>query len=251
MEKAEIVSDRIVIPAGAYAPHKGALAILTNKGKSISNWYTCREQFHPVLRRRKAEKDFLFSAQTPFGKRCVIKFIEEVQRRIGVPSDKWVTFRDTNVAGVLSVSPGPWWSNQEMKLSFLTILLRCGLTYDPDNPTEAVFNNALFCREYTRDTKPAVDRFMSGHTKFKGNSNMWYQTFHCGGRKGRIDYAARTLVKESDESEVSAESLAEAKKIVDMAGNDKEMLKLFIAQSFDQMKSSNNSHGVVGEKITY
>jgi hypothetical protein len=72
-----------------------------------------------------------------------------------------------------------------------------------------------------------------------------------GCRKGRIDYAARTLVKESDESEVSAESLAEAKKIVDMAGNDKEMLKLFIAQSFDQMKSSNNSHGVVGEKITY
>lgn len=250
MEKAESVPDRIVIPVGPYAPHKGALAVLTNR-KTINQWHTCREQFHPVLFRRKTDKTFLFSAQTVPNKRAVIKFMEEAQKRACVPEDKWIIFRDTNVGGVMHVTPGPWWSSQDMKLSFLTILLRCGLMYDPDNPTEANFNNALFYRDYTKDTKPAVDRFLSGYTKFNGRSKMWYQTFHCHSNKGRVGYAARSLTKETDESEVSEESLEEANKIIDMARNDKEILKFLIAQSLDQFKMNKDRHGVVGEKITY
>lgn len=233
------MSEVVKLPKFVYAPQSGSLALMPTKSRPNASieWYGCREQFHRAVIQRKLSKDFLFSCPVAQQER-VIKFMQEVEGRIGLAASDKVEFRKTDNPAVMLVVVGPWWPKQNVRLSLLTALLRCGQQF------VGVFNTALFSRFYTVDTKPAVERFLEGHTWFLGNGSQWHQTFR--NYRTRKDYAERVLVRDNEVETLSDAASAEAKHIIATAGTDPTLLHILIAKSLDRFRAEGNEEGQVG-----
>lgn len=236
---ATVNAEIVRVPRSAYNPGPGALALLPEPNHQMT-WFSCREQFHGAVKPRK-DRSFLFFHGVGERDR-IVRFMDECQERIGLPAKYRLVFCDTDQPNVVYVRVGPWWAAQNVRISFLTALLRCGRSYTDD------FQSALFSTTYTRETKPAVDRFLSGHTHYVGNGDQWQSTFST--YRERIDSAERSLVRD-EEAEVSEEAMLEAKHIM-AAGHESHDARVFsIARSLDKFYKSgiaDNKQGMPRER---
>jgi hypothetical protein len=235
------MAEVIQVPNTAYNPQAGYLAVPTQKGGNM-DWHSCRESFHGSIIQCK-EKKFFFACASTDEKQRVINFMQEVQNRVGVKEENRIKLSDTNRPTVLHVDPGCWWTKQNIRLSFLTALLRCGTIYTGDN-----FQAALFSRFYTTDTKTAVDRFINGNTHYVGKGSQWHQTFT--GCSQKVDYAERVLIKE-DDAIVSEASLKEAEHLIHVAKENNEFLAFVLAKSLDKFYQEGAMESSKGARKTH
>jgi len=127
------------------------------------HWDHCREQFASKF--NEAVQGFYYSVHT---NTCedVAEFLVKCEEIIGV--DDFSTFSKTEKSTILWVVPSKFWLDCEMKRSFLTMVLRCGLNYsrDKDNFDEALFSEMYKENKWARETKSATMRFLFGFTRW-------------------------------------------------------------------------------------
>jgi len=112
----------------------------------------CREFFH----QRKWNSHLLFCAAKTG--RNVAKFIRRIETTLKVKP--LTECGPTSDKRVMWVKISPWWLEDRIRKSLFTILLRAGRRYQGN------FDEAVFSVWYTKRTKFAVKRFLSGHTKY-------------------------------------------------------------------------------------
>lgn len=157
-------------------PESGHFAI----DKPELDWQKCREQFAKLF--ADVPHGFYFSHEPDQGAHvaCFIERVEEILKAGGCEFPP-TEFAYTNLKFALWVQPSPFWTSCAMRRSLFTILLRCGLLYDPvtDN-----FEKALYSEKYVSPTKDAVERFLFGFTQYVGTSDVegvgkgWYTVFN-------------------------------------------------------------------------
>lgn len=215
-----VEQDVVKVTTGTYGAVDGAFAPYLSPMQAV-NWHSCRETFHRSLSKSKSQ---CWLYHSPRINKC-IDFITAVEKKLNLSEEDHCKLRPTTHKNTVCVVPGPWWTAQSMRLSLLTILLRVGRQYDGD------FQSALFSQVYTTSTKPAIDRFMDGHTHFIGKGSMWQDTFSNYNRKPKLNYAETVLVKEVD-TKVSEKSLGEARLLLGTrAAQNKVML---VARALDK-----------------
>jgi hypothetical protein len=130
------------------------------------SWEKCRERFACKL---NVETEGFFFSHNKNQSPNVAGFIAKSEEILELTdrSNYFLTAKDD----ILWIAPTRFWMNCWMKRSFLTILLRCGMYYDPerDNYEDALFGTSEekdAAREYTQKTRLAVMRFLFGFTKF-------------------------------------------------------------------------------------
>jgi len=146
-------------------PDSGRYALDAESPKQPS-WEACREQFASKI---NADTVGFFFSHQPGQIENVAGFMAKSEEILDL--DERSKYSHTDKPIVMWVEPARFWMNCWVKRSFLTILLRCGMYYDPekDNYEEALFGEGSYtdkAREYTQVTRPAVMRFMFGFTKF-------------------------------------------------------------------------------------
>lgn len=152
-------------------PEPGRFALDAIPPKQPS-WDHCREQFASKI--DNSTPGFFFSHQ-PAQSENVAGFMAKSEEILDLTARS--TYCRTDRDTVMWVEPTRFWMNCWMKRSFLTILLRCGMYYDPesDNYEDALYGNGDDkdkAREYTHQTKEAVMRFLFGFTKFVPPPNV-------------------------------------------------------------------------------
>ena len=167
----------------AYRPKPYSLGRPKRCGKDgryyVSQWYRCREIWHLEL---KESPFFFFSHEKGYGER-VASFIWQVEKRLGVPFSE---MGPTNRHTVMWVEPSSWWIERSMRRSLFTIFMRAGKYYDPQQDN---FKDALFGDEYICLTYYAVERFLSGHTRYVGRVSGWVtQFFEKQPSQEEVDY---------------------------------------------------------------
>lgn len=100
-------------------------------------------------------------------------------------------YKSTNIHNVTWIRPAPWWLSSWIRKSFLSLMLRCAFRYNMQN-----FNEALYSIEYTRQTKPAVEKFLKGFTVYdynpSGTGDGWFNQFSLAiGNRNPPQYDAR------------------------------------------------------------
>lgn len=140
--------------AGLFSPEKDELA-----------WQKCREQFAKTFSRDTS--GFFFSHENE-KREGIILFVLKCEDILSEVSEKFEKskFSKTNLNFALWVEPSEFWKVCEMRRSFFTILLRCGLCYRPEDDN---FEESLYSQSYTKKTKDATQRFFFGFTRYAGN----------------------------------------------------------------------------------
>lgn len=168
-------------------PENGRFALDALAPKQPS-WEKCREKFAALINIETI--GFFFSHKSNQSEN-VAGFIAKSEEILELSERSLFSRTDQDI--VMWVEPARFWMTCWIRRSFLTILLRCGMYYDPelDNYEEALFGNGNDkdqAREYTYKTRLAVLRFMFGFTKFvmpinvtepTGNlqSKLWVEVF--------------------------------------------------------------------------
>jgi hypothetical protein len=83
-------------------------------------------------------------------------------------------FAPTNRNSVTWLKVSPWWSEQAMRRSLLTALLRASQIYIPAHDN---FEESLWSCRYLKHTQAAVKRFLSGYTWYTGRVCGWDRQF--------------------------------------------------------------------------
>lgn len=143
----------------------GRFAMDTEAPKQPS-WEKCRERF--ACKMDNEMLGFFFS-HGPNQSVSVAGFIAKSEEILDLSERSHFSLTDKEI--IMWVEPARWWMSCWVRRSFFTILLRCGMYYDPerDNYEEALFGYGTekdAAREYTHMTKLAVMRFLFGFTKF-------------------------------------------------------------------------------------
>ena len=135
---------------------------------SAEGWEKCRELFH-----REPIMDYMLYAHPQCEGINVAAFIRAVEVRMN--HKLFSEFGPTNARNASWIKPAEFWQRGHIRQSFFTVLLRCGRVY---KRTKDNFNEALYEEYFTRNTKAAVERFLSGHTWYRGDDEeIWYRVF--------------------------------------------------------------------------
>ena len=137
-------------------------------------WQYCREVFH----RDNRGCGYFFYAHNPGKLHHVAAFIEKIENTIGINihSEIGPTQRKT----ISWVRPARWWWVQSIKRSLYTCLLRAALNYDVHRDN---FKEALYSVSYTKETRYAVERFLSGYIKYTGRKHGWCSQFFLANKE--------------------------------------------------------------------
>ncbi len=131
-------------------------------------WYGCREIWHNQLK----DLPLFFYSHVTGKTRAISAFMAKVESILGVhPRSR---YGPTQRKTILWVEPSPWWTHPAMRRSFYTILLRVASSYKTE---EDNFEQTLFSHIYAKNTRYAVERFMSDHTHYTGRRRGWYNQF--------------------------------------------------------------------------
>lgn len=122
----------------------------------------CRERFGRMW--DKTNKGFYFRHASGQGI-GVAAFILKTEEILG--KKRFSKFSETNRDTILWIEPCAFWRCCRMRRSLLTILVRCGMYYDPRSDD---YETALFCDSYALHTRKAIMRFLFGFTKYVGPS---------------------------------------------------------------------------------
>lgn len=194
MSKSEILKEkRIVSPLkptgystnvadGLVNRQPNWFAIVKKDRKSrleLGGWKNCREDFHKAW---KKQRMLIFSHGKginggPNTSHSIAVFIRMAEDKIrGEGRGARSQVGPTEYLNLSWIKVSKWWSNEKMRKSFFSILLRAARHFDSRaSDLEKEFESALFKDDqgYFKKTKPAVRRFMKGHTKYKGKKSMW------------------------------------------------------------------------------
>lgn len=135
--------------------------------------HSCREEF---LRYRMLNEIggnsywFLLNIGTKGSVNEYRHFLKAAEKSIGVKNT--ILVRSTNMKGVVAINVNSWWLKSKIRMQFITCLLRCYYHYNKNNhksfdKKNIPMDNILFSYPYFSQTKPAVQRFMSGFTLLK------------------------------------------------------------------------------------
>lgn len=165
----------------------------------LGNWKTCREDF---AKSWKDHKFIVFShkkgankgSNTSYSIAIFIRMAEERIRGKG----RWrrTQVGPTEYANISWIKLSQFWMNDKMRKSFFTILLRASRHFNSQaDDLEKEFERALFSDDqgYFKNTKPAVERFMKGFTKYTGTKAMWYSAMYYDTSVYNSDTTAETM----------------------------------------------------------
>ena len=151
--------------------------VMPNRAYLVSSWETCREQFHEFIGSCPI-RVFLF-CHHPNKRYAVAAFMDKVEQMVKAPTR--TVIGPTQLAKVSYIRISPWWMKDDMRKSLLTILLRVGQYYDPKVGN---FEQTLCATRYSRQTLPAIQRFLKGYTWYTGDVIGWNNQFFHDGRCG-------------------------------------------------------------------
>lgn len=131
-------------------------------GNNIANdWYSCRESFIDFSMNR-----MLFCTDV---KLRTINFVHLFEKKLKLSKTK---FFSTNRKNVLYIEPNSFWTKKYFYKSLFTAILKASGKYAGD------FDAAVNSYRYFKITRYALNRFLSGYTKYTGNTaNMWFEAF--------------------------------------------------------------------------
>jgi len=159
---------KIITP---YRPGPGHYAKLRSKLKNgsylVGQWFYCRDLWHTESR---SVRHFLYS-HAAGRHRAITAFIRQFEEIVGV--DPPTVFGPTQRKTITWIQQSPWW-HTSMRRSLFSLLLRVAPRYIPQDGN---FYDALFSIEMTRQTRPAIERFLAGHTSYQGRVRGWYSQF--------------------------------------------------------------------------
>ena len=121
---------------------------------------TCRERFGSQW--HSDTKGFFFKHPKDKGSAVAI-FLRKTE--IILKQKIYSDFAKTNRDTVLWIEPSDFWKSCRMRRSLFTILIRAGMSYDPDIDN---YEKALFGYKWAKATKSGVMRFLYGFTKYVG-----------------------------------------------------------------------------------
>lgn len=148
----------------------------------------CRERFAPKI--DKKTESFLFKHEKDAGEN-VASFILKTEKIL--KKRKFTQFSKTNVKDVICVEPTKFWMQNKMTRSLFTILLRVGISYNPEDDN---YEEVLFSHHHIEITKNATKRFLFGFTKYVGDQPSGSGVLETFGWV--------TLLKDKTESEVKS-----------------------------------------------
>lgn len=124
--------------------------------------YKCRDRYQNVSNTKILRGGMFFSHLPNDGDRHKI-FLEKIESDLKL--EKRSRFQKTNRTDILFIRLSPWWLENKIRRSFLTLMLRSSKNYDPKLPwkQENVIAVASRC-DYGMNTIPAIKRFMRGYT---------------------------------------------------------------------------------------
>jgi hypothetical protein len=131
-------------------------------------WDYCREKF--AVRFNELTTGFYFSHPPCLGE-GIAAFLIKFEKIVALDEEIIISnFSKTDKDTILWIEPSEFWKKCAIKRSLLTILVRCGINYDPkkDNFDEVLFSEKYSQNIYLRETRSALLRFMFGFTKFVG-----------------------------------------------------------------------------------
>lgn len=153
---------------GATQGRAGSYAI----ARSPVRFENCRERFACQWHSRTKAIFFRHDADG----RKIAKFILKTEQI--VHEKKHTNFALTTCKPVLWVEPSRFWMRCRMRRALFTILLRAGMSYDPDQDN---YEEALFSDAYAKSTRYAVMRFLFGFTKYVGPTPGGSSTLETSG----------------------------------------------------------------------
>ena len=145
----------------------------------VSAWETCRDTFQSRIREAPVRVFVIFhNVNRSYS---IASFVDRVEQM--VKTKPRTVIGPTQYDKVSYVRMSSWWLKNDMRISLFTALLRAGQYYDPEFGN---FEQALCATRYTRQTLPAVQWFLKGHTCYTGKVTGWNdQFFHNGKIRGR------------------------------------------------------------------
>ena len=165
-------------------PPVGNFALEVDPPKT-PHWDHCREQFASKF--NETVQGFYYSVH-PNTCEDVAEFLAKCEEIVGI--DAQSSFCKTDKSTILWIAPSQFWLYCDMKRSFLTMVLRCGLNYnrEKDNFDEAMFSESFKENKWARETRAATMRFLFGFTRwldqrprdktpYETNKHGWHEEF--------------------------------------------------------------------------
>jgi hypothetical protein len=153
----------------AYGPPKLGMFAVEPPPEYSMDWQKCREQFST---RFTEYQPGLYFCHRPNEGHRVASFLSKTEEIIGfanfLHSYTPSIYRFTDCDNILWIDVSRFWMKQEITRQLLTILLRCGMSYEPemDNYEDALWTVDALGNRHAADTQMAVTRFLFGFTKF-------------------------------------------------------------------------------------
>lgn len=172
---------RIDFLTGYYALNNFALVhrVKRNKGyswKSSYEFHECREIFGRIFTSRKANIVFVCRYRS---RKSIAAFILRIEEKLKIPKKDRSRFGPTQRNTIIWIKVSSFWMSEPIRRSLFTALLRAATNYKAHTRN---FKQALYSRAYLNKTKPAVERFLAGHTHFVGRCLGWQSTFSSSRR---------------------------------------------------------------------
>jgi len=147
-------------------------------GNGYVDWHSCRESFRGSFAGKANKDGFLFAVPNRQPKKQIDqlkKMATALQDKMALsPEDRFVV-EDTKAKNIVYIKLSKLWQ-KHVRLEFLTAFLRAA-----KNPARESLEEVLRRGKYLMHTKPAVERFVSGHFLFKKNRLHdfcgWMDTF--------------------------------------------------------------------------
>ena len=152
---------------GIYQAYTGSFGVITNRSNRNKRieWESCREIFCYTR-----QKMFLYYSENS---KNVIRFIKAIQKKLKLCKEDRLNIQciDKNISLVVM---SEFWLDQ-CRRSLLTALLRAGDMYK----NKDCFDKAIEDQYYLKNTRYALNRFLSGHTNMKKFMffDGWFDTF--------------------------------------------------------------------------
>lgn len=191
MSKTEpVIEQKIInVPVSTYYPSNGQFLYKSPAGWQVES---CRERLHNAGFQIDKKKnvvsvfDEFFMGVLPHCGDRVIKFMKIVDA--ASRSEEPVEVSPTNISNIIHIKMPKWWANNLVRRNVLTAFLRAGTYYREESGK--CFEDSLNSISYLRETRPAVDLFLSGGSRIKNKKsdgfNGWYNCFRNNTNPERI-----------------------------------------------------------------
>jgi hypothetical protein len=157
-----------MLKKGGYPVVRGGFGTISNSYHIVDRGHSCRELFFNYYFNSKncAKKSFAYGVLNSKEAKSIKLFFESVENRLKIPQHERAILTPVDTDHSLLEAVPRWWAMNSARRQLLTILLRAGAKYNPENGV----SDALDSYKYSKETKPSINYFFDGHTKPKKDS---------------------------------------------------------------------------------